>query len=62
VIGALGREDDVVEDADAEDLAGLGQALGLSDLMLDFRRDDLGEMLEWLERVATQIRPALGRA
>jgi hypothetical protein len=27
--------------------------------MVDFRRDDLGRMLELLELVATKVRPAL---
>jgi probable F420-dependent oxidoreductase len=33
--------------------------LGLSQLVIDFRRDDLSEMLETLDLVATQIRPAV---
>jgi len=28
--------------------------------MVDFRRDDLGRMLELLDLVATKVRPALG--
>jgi hypothetical protein len=35
------------------------QRLGLAHLMVDFRRDDLGRMLELLELVATKVRPAL---
>ena len=38
------------------------KALGLSHVMLDFRRDTLGEMLEGLERVSSEIRPAVDRA
>src|SRR3989442_8853939 len=37
------------------------KALGLTHVMLDFRRDSLGEMLEILELVATEIRPAVDR-
>src|SRR3989441_4158908 len=33
------------------------KALGLTHVMLDFRRDSLGEMLEILELVAKEIRP-----
>src|SRR3989449_9452074 len=35
------------------------KALGLTHVMLDFRRDALGEMLEILELVAKEIRPAV---
>jgi hypothetical protein len=28
-------------------------------LMVDFRRDDLGRMLELLDLIATKVRPAL---
>jgi len=41
------------------DLFGEYQRLGLAHLMVDFRRDDLGRMLELLELVATKVRPAL---
>jgi hypothetical protein len=33
--------------------------LGLGHLAIDFRRDDLGKMLEVLELIATKVRPAL---
>jgi probable F420-dependent oxidoreductase len=36
--------------------------LGLAHLMIDFRRDDLGWMLELLELVATTVRPAVDAA
>jgi probable F420-dependent oxidoreductase len=36
--------------------------LGLSHLAVDFRRDDLSQMLETLELVATEIRPAVQAA
>ena len=36
--------------------------LGLSHLLLEFRRDDLARMLEILDLVATTIRPAVDRA
>jgi probable F420-dependent oxidoreductase len=36
--------------------------LGLSHLAIDFRRDDLGKMLELLDLVATKVRPALDAA
>lgn len=35
------------------------KALGLTHVAIDFRRDDLGEMLEVLDLVAREIRPAL---
>lgn len=41
------------------DLFGEYQRLGLSHLMVDFRRDDLGRMLELLDLVATKVRPAI---
>ena len=41
------------------DLFGEYQRLGLSHLMVDFRRDDLGRMLELLELIATKVRPAV---
>src|SRR3989454_10763770 len=37
------------------------KALGLTHVMLDFRRDSLGEMLEILELGAKEIRPAVDR-
>ena len=37
------------------------KAFGLTHVMLDFRRDSLGEMLEILELVAKEIRPAVDR-
>src|SRR5438093_1576532 len=36
--------------------------LGLTHVMLDFRRDTLGEMLEILDLVTREIRPAVDRA
>lgn len=36
--------------------------LGLSHVMIDFRRDDLGRMLEILDTVATAVRPAVDAA
>ncbi|MET0851224.1 MAG: TIGR03619 family F420-dependent LLM class oxidoreductase [Candidatus Rokuibacteriota bacterium] len=44
-----------------DELAGY-KALGLSHVVLDFRRNDLEEMLDVLELVATEIRPAVARA
>jgi probable F420-dependent oxidoreductase len=38
------------------------KALGLTHVLLDFRRDSLGEMLEILELVAKEIRPVVDRA
>lgn len=38
------------------------KALGLTHVMLDFRRDTLGEMLENLDVVASEIRPAVDAA
>ena len=38
------------------------KALGLTHVMLDFRRDTLGEMLEGLDVVAREIRPAVDAA
>ncbi len=38
------------------------KALGLTHVMLDFRRDTLAEMLESLDLVARDIRPAVDRA
>jgi alkanesulfonate monooxygenase SsuD/methylene tetrahydromethanopterin reductase-like flavin-dependent oxidoreductase (luciferase family) len=38
------------------------KALGLTHVMLDFRRDTLAEMLEGLDLVARDIRPAVDRA
>ena len=38
------------------------KALGLSHLAIDFRRDELSQMLEVLELVATEIRPAVQAA
>jgi hypothetical protein len=36
--------------------------LGLGHVMIDFRRDDLTQMLELLELVTGTIRPAVDRA
>jgi alkanesulfonate monooxygenase SsuD/methylene tetrahydromethanopterin reductase-like flavin-dependent oxidoreductase (luciferase family) len=41
------------------DLFGEYQRTGLAHLMVDFRRDDLGRMLELLDLVATKVRPAV---
>lgn len=38
------------------------KALGLSHLAIDFRRDDLSQMLETLDFIATEIRPAVAAA
>lgn len=38
------------------------KGLGLHHVMIDFRRDDLGRMLELLELVATRVRPAVAAA
>jgi alkanesulfonate monooxygenase SsuD/methylene tetrahydromethanopterin reductase-like flavin-dependent oxidoreductase (luciferase family) len=44
------------------DQLGAYKALGLTHVMLDFRRDSLGEMLEILDLVAREIRPAVDAA
>jgi hypothetical protein len=36
--------------------------LGLAHVLLEFRRDDLGRMLEILDVVATRVRPAVDSA
>jgi alkanesulfonate monooxygenase SsuD/methylene tetrahydromethanopterin reductase-like flavin-dependent oxidoreductase (luciferase family) len=36
--------------------------LGLSHILLEFRRDDLGRMLEILDQVTSHVRPAVDRA
>jgi probable F420-dependent oxidoreductase len=41
------------------DLFGEYKRAGVAHLMVDFRRDDLGRMLELLDLVATKIRPAV---
>jgi alkanesulfonate monooxygenase SsuD/methylene tetrahydromethanopterin reductase-like flavin-dependent oxidoreductase (luciferase family) len=41
------------------DLFGEYKRLGLAHLMVDFRRDELGRMLELLDLLATKIRPAV---
>jgi probable F420-dependent oxidoreductase len=41
------------------DLFGEYKRLGLAHLMVDFRRDDLGRMLELLDLLATKIRPGV---
>jgi hypothetical protein len=38
------------------------KALGLSRLAIDFRRDELSQMLEVLDLVAREIRPAVRTA
>jgi probable F420-dependent oxidoreductase len=38
------------------------KALGFTEVLLDFRRDTLDEMLDDLDAVATEIRPAVNRA
>jgi probable F420-dependent oxidoreductase len=44
------------------DILGEYRRLGLRHVLLDFRRDDLGRMLEILELVTGTVRPALARA
>jgi hypothetical protein len=44
-----------------DELAGY-KRLGLSHVMIDFRRDDLPKMLELLELVTGTIRPAVEKA
>jgi hypothetical protein len=44
------------------DQLGQYKALGLTHVMLDFRRNALDEMLEVLDVVATRIRPAVDAA
>ena len=44
-----------------DELAGY-KRLGLSHVMIDFRRDDLARMLELLELVTGTIRPAVEKA
>ncbi len=41
------------------DQLGEYKRLGLSHVMIDFRRDDLGRMLELLDLITTTIRPAV---
>jgi hypothetical protein len=41
------------------DQYGAYKALGLNHLVVDFRRDDLSQMLEVLDMVARDIRPAV---
>jgi probable F420-dependent oxidoreductase len=41
------------------DVLGEYKRLGLSHVAIDFRRDDLGTMLELLDLVATKVRPAV---
>ncbi len=38
------------------------KALGFGEVLLDFRRDTLDEMLDDLDAVATEVRPAVDRA
>jgi probable F420-dependent oxidoreductase len=44
------------------DTLGEYKRLGLSHILLEFRRDDLGRMLEILDLVTTTVRPAVDRA
>ena len=44
-----------------DELAGY-KRLGLSHVMIDFRRDDLSRMLELLELVSGTMRPAVEKA
>ena len=44
----------------AEDIAGLAR-LGVSELVLDFRRPSLAESLEAMQRFAEEVRPQIGR-
>jgi hypothetical protein len=43
------------------DVLGEYKRLGLSHVLIDFRRDDLGKMLELLDLVTGTIRPAVNR-
>ena len=45
----------------AVDVLGEYKRLGLSHVLIDFRRDDLGKMLELLDLVTGTIRPAVNR-
>jgi probable F420-dependent oxidoreductase len=60
----LGLGDDVLgKGAQAViDLLGEYRRLGLRHIVLDFRRDDLGRMLEILDLLTGSVRPALARA
>jgi probable F420-dependent oxidoreductase len=57
----LALSDDLVRQGPqaVTDLFGEYRRIGVAHLMVDFRRDDLGRMLELLELVATKVRPAL---
>jgi hypothetical protein len=44
------------------DVLGEYKRLGLSHVLIDFRRDDLGKMLELLDLVTGTVRPAVDRA
>jgi hypothetical protein len=44
------------------DLVGAYKRAGLSHLMIDFRRDDLGRMLEILDLITGTVRPAVDAA
>ena len=57
------RDDLIAQGAQAvvDDLAGY-KALGVKHILLQFRRDDLGRMLEILDFVTGTIRPAVERA
>ena len=57
----LALSDDLVRQGTqaVTDLFGEYHRIGLAHLMVDFRRDDLGRMLELLDLVATKVRPAV---
>jgi hypothetical protein len=38
------------------------ERLGLAHVVIDFRRDDLGQMLELVELISTTVRPAVDAA
>jgi len=44
------------------DVLGEYKRLGLSHVLIDFRRDELGRMLELLELITGTVRPAVARA
>jgi len=59
-----GLTDDLIKQGATAIVDALAQykKLGLKHVVLEFRRDDLGRMLEILDLVARDVRPALDRA
>ena len=57
----LGLSDELLQQGTQAvvDRFGEYKRVGLAHLMVDFRRDDLGRMLELLDLVATKVRPAV---